>query len=119
MMSVDRSNGVAPHHLPTAFWAFSAFWLTAGGIASTLSIRAATDSGRVVLLGASLFALAAFGVGLAMSCRTGRAYWFAAGLIVSGLCAPTTFASVLNLVPIATGLALVVWERSAATIRQP
>jgi hypothetical protein len=117
MTSVDPSTGAEPRHWPSAFWAASAFWLAAGGIASVSSIHAADGSGRMVVLGAALFSLAAFGVGLAMSARTGSAYWFAGGLLVSGLCAPTTFAYALDLVPIATGLALAVWARRVGSIR--
>jgi hypothetical protein len=117
MTSFDPSTEAQPRHWPSAVWAASAFWLAAGGIASTASIRAAAGSGRMVVLGAALFSLAAFGIGLAMSSLTGRAHWFAGGLLVSGLCAPTTFAYLINLVPIVTGFALLVWARRVGSIR--
>src|SRR3954453_22254032 len=53
MTSFGRWIGAEAQRWPNAVWVASAFWLAAGGIASTVSIRAADGSGQAVLLGAA------------------------------------------------------------------
>ncbi len=117
MTSLDRSIRAEPRPWPTAVWAAAAFWVAAGGSAAVASIRAASDSGRAVLVVAAFVSVVAFVAGAVIGRRTGHAAWFGAGLVISGLAAPTTFAYPLDAVPIVAGIALVVWERRSRPIR--
>jgi len=106
-----RSTEVSPDDVPLPIWIAIGLWVLLGGAVAVGIVVTSTGSGQVVLAAATGVALLGPAVGIGFWLHTGRIAWVSAGLIISAVAMPTTFAYVVNLLPIATAVVLLIRHR--------
>jgi hypothetical protein len=110
-MTSTQTHGGGSSRSPSALLVATAVWIGVVGWTLGLSLRDAHDSGALVLAMAAALALVALVAGLALWRSSGQPGWWAGGLVVSAVLAPTTFAYALNVLPLLTAVAVLWWAR--------